>query len=62
MDRGVREKVGEMPYLVSSNCEGCVEEQDTMFCPFCQISVNQHTSFELGIDFQKMGIEKVDWD
>ena len=30
-----------MTYFVSSNCERCVEEQDSMFGPFCQISVNQ---------------------
>jgi hypothetical protein len=36
------EEVGEeMTYLVSSHCEGSVEKQDSMFCPFCQISKNQ---------------------
>jgi hypothetical protein len=42
------EEVGEeMTYLVSSHCEGSVEKQDSMFCPFCQISVNQLHSEEL---------------
>jgi hypothetical protein len=40
MDGG---EVGEeMTYLVSSYCERGVEEQDSVFCPFCQISVDQH--------------------
>lgn len=31
----------DLTYLVSSYSEGGVEEQDSVLCPFCQISVNQ---------------------